>query len=91
LNKGQRFHPKYREPGRSGVGQPCNTPQGSADVVNAHFGLGLSDYDIVAMVTCNAARILRWDGRLGTIERTPQKEQNLPPGIASAIAAYFGG
>jgi 5-methylthioadenosine/S-adenosylhomocysteine deaminase len=40
-----------------------------AKVVNAHFGLGLSDYDIVAMVTCNAARILRWDSRLGTIEQ----------------------
>jgi 5-methylthioadenosine/S-adenosylhomocysteine deaminase len=40
-----------------------------AKVVNAHFGLGLSDYDLVGMVTCNPARILRWDNRLGTLEQ----------------------
>jgi imidazolonepropionase-like amidohydrolase len=39
----------------------------SAKVVNAHFKLGFSDYDIVAMATRNAAEILKWDARLGTL------------------------
>jgi 5-methylthioadenosine/S-adenosylhomocysteine deaminase len=36
-------------------------------VVSAEFGLGLSDYDIVAMATRNPAQILKWDNFLGTL------------------------
>jgi hypothetical protein len=41
----------------------------AAKVVCAHFNLGFSDYDIVAMATRNPAAILKWDGKLGTIAK----------------------
>lgn len=41
----------------------------AAKVVAAHFGLGFSDYDIVAMATRNPAKIVKWDARLGTIAK----------------------
>jgi hypothetical protein len=38
-----------------------------AKAVSGHFGLGLTDYDIAAMATCNPAAILKWDNSLGTL------------------------
>jgi 5-methylthioadenosine/S-adenosylhomocysteine deaminase len=39
-----------------------------ARLVDRMDGSGLSDYDVLALATRNAAKILRWDEALGTIE-----------------------
>jgi 5-methylthioadenosine/S-adenosylhomocysteine deaminase len=39
----------------------------AAQVVSAHLGGVFSDAEIVAMATCAAAAILRWDGTVGSI------------------------
>jgi 5-methylthioadenosine/S-adenosylhomocysteine deaminase len=61
---------------RIGIG-PDWSPSGSksafgelkvAHLVNTHLGLGLADSDLVAMATSDAARILRWEHELGSIE-----------------------
>ena len=39
-----------------------------AHLVNNHENLGLTNRDIVSMVTCDAAKILKWDRGLGSIE-----------------------
>jgi hypothetical protein len=46
-----------------------------ARAVGAATGSGLTDRDLVAMATRNAAEILRWDGALGTLE--PGKRADL--------------
>ncbi len=46
-----------------------------ARAVSAATGCGLTDRDLVAMATRNAAAILRWDGALGTLE--PGKRADL--------------
>src|SRR5439155_11999317 len=40
----------------------------AAHLANQHLGFGLTDADLVAMATTNAAEILRWDKQLGSIE-----------------------
>ena len=46
-----------------------------ARLVDSVNGGGLSDFDLIALATRNAAKILRWDEHLGTLE--PGKRADL--------------
>jgi hypothetical protein len=61
-----------------------------ARAVNAIRKFGFSDRDLVAMATCDAAKVLGWEGRAGSLERGKIADVIVVDGVASdAYAALL--
>jgi hypothetical protein len=61
-----------------------------ARAVNAIRNFGFSDRDLVAMATCDAAKVLGWEGRAGSIENGKIADVIVVDGVASdAYAALL--
>lgn len=61
-----------------------------ARAVNAIRKFGFSDRDLVAMATCDAAKVLGWEGRAGSIEKGKIADVIVVDGLASdAYAALL--